>query len=193
MPERSRQRSSCRSRATWIAAEQRAATPWFAWVHLFDPHAPYQPPPPFDTQYAGRPYDGEVAATDAALAPLLDDVAHGGSADARRGHRRSRRSARRSRRATHGLFAYESTLRVPLIVAESEPPTGARAARARRSSTCPCAMSTSCRRSSTPSDNRRRRICRTYAAAAAERRAARRRARRTSRRWRRCSTAGGRR
>src|SRR5262245_26439292 len=51
-----------------------AVTPWFAWVHVFDPHAPYRPPPPFDSQYAGKPYLGEVAAVDAALAPLLEDV-----------------------------------------------------------------------------------------------------------------------
>ena len=51
-----------------------ARGPWFVWVHVFDPHAPYRPPAPYDTQYAGRPYYGEVAATDAALAPLLDDL-----------------------------------------------------------------------------------------------------------------------
>src|SRR5438552_16324399 len=58
----------------WIARtandEPRTANvaihPWFVWVHLFDPHAPYRPPPPFDAQYASRPYFGEVAATDAA-------------------------------------------------------------------------------------------------------------------------------
>jgi pentatricopeptide repeat protein len=97
--------------------EQRAQ-PWFVWVHLFDPHAPYRPPPPFDTQYAAQPYYGEVAATDAALAPLLDEV---------------RNSARPTLvivtgdhgeglgdhgEETHGIFAYESTLRVPLIIAE---------------------------------------------------------------------------
>lgn len=98
-------------------SEQRAQ-PWFVWVHVFDPHAPYRPPPPFDTQYAGQPYYGEVAATDAALAPLLDDV---------------RRSARPTLvivtgdhgeglgdhgEEAHGIFAYESTLRIPLIIAE---------------------------------------------------------------------------
>ena len=92
--------------------------PWFVWVHLFDPHAPYRPPPPFDTQYSSQPYYGEVAAVDAAIAPLLDDL---------------RRSARSTIVAvtgdhgealgdhgeqTHGLFAYESTLRIPLIVSE---------------------------------------------------------------------------
>jgi arylsulfatase A-like enzyme/Flp pilus assembly protein TadD len=100
----------------WIAGA--AARPWFVWVHVFDPHAPYRPPPPFDAQYAGRPYYGEVAATDAALAPLLDDV---------------RASARPTLvvvtgdhgeglgehgEETHGVFAYESTLRVPLIITQ---------------------------------------------------------------------------
>src|SRR6185295_6586645 len=50
------------------------ARPWFVWVHLFDPHATYRPPAPFDAQYADRPYYGEVAATDAALAPLFEDL-----------------------------------------------------------------------------------------------------------------------
>src|SRR3954451_3924748 len=35
----------------WIRGHQ--AGPWFAWVHVFDPHAPYRPPPPFDRDYAG--------------------------------------------------------------------------------------------------------------------------------------------
>src|SRR6185503_12830858 len=96
---------------------ERAAKPWFAWIHLFDPHAPYRPPAPFDTQYAGRPYYGEVAATDAALAPLFDDLRSGpptlviltadhGEALGDHGEQ------------AHGLFAYESTLRVPLIISE---------------------------------------------------------------------------
>ena len=95
-----------------------AGPPWFLWLHLFDPHAPYRPPAPFDTQYPGRPYYGEVAATDAALAPLFDDVrglarptlvivtADHGEALGDHGEQ------------AHGLFAYESTLRVPLIVSE---------------------------------------------------------------------------
>ena len=91
---------------------------WFCWVHVFDPHAPYRPPPPFDAQYAERPYYGEVAATDAALAPLLDDVrasarptfvvVTGDHGEALGDHGEQ----------SHGLFAYESTLRIPLIIAE---------------------------------------------------------------------------
>jgi arylsulfatase A-like enzyme/Flp pilus assembly protein TadD len=101
--------------------EQRATSnghPWFVWLHLFDPHAPYRPPPPFDATYASRPYYGEVAATDAALAPLLDDlrtsgkptlvIVTGDHGEALGDHGEQ----------SHGLFAYEATLRVPLIIAE---------------------------------------------------------------------------
>jgi arylsulfatase A-like enzyme/Tfp pilus assembly protein PilF len=93
------------------------AKSWFVWVHVFDPHAPYRPPPPFDTRYASQPYYGEVAAVDAALAPLLDDlrtaskptlvIVTGDHGEALGDHGEQ----------SHGLFAYESTLRVPLIIA----------------------------------------------------------------------------
>jgi arylsulfatase A-like enzyme/Flp pilus assembly protein TadD len=105
----------------WIAergAGGAGEQPWFAWVHVFDPHAPYRPPPPFDAQYAGRPYYGEVAATDAALAPLLEQVraaprptlvvVTGDHGEGLGDHGE----------LSHGLFAYEATLRVPLIVTE---------------------------------------------------------------------------
>jgi len=115
MPERPASAVVPLARA-WIA--QRASNRWFVWLHVFDPHAPYRPPPPFDSQYATHPYDGEVAATDAALAPLLDDVRHAprptlvvvtsdhGEALGDHGE------------ASHWLFAYETTLRVPLIITE---------------------------------------------------------------------------
>ena len=92
--------------------------PWFTWLHVFDPHAPYRPPAPFAAQYASQPYFGEVAAVDAALAPLFDDlrgaarptlvVVTGDHGEALGDHGEQ----------THGLFAYESTLKVPLIVAQ---------------------------------------------------------------------------
>jgi arylsulfatase A-like enzyme/tetratricopeptide (TPR) repeat protein len=91
---------------------------WFAWVHLYDPHAPYRPPPPFDREYASQPYYGEVAAADLALAPLF--------AAARSSSRPTLvvltgdhgESLGEHGELTHGLFAYESTLRVPLIISE---------------------------------------------------------------------------
>ena len=101
---------------TWIQTQTR---PWFAWVHVYEPHAPYRPPPPFDTQYAAQPYYGEVAAVDRALGPLFEIAARsprstvivltGDHGEALGDHGET----------THGLFAYESTLHVPLIVAQT--------------------------------------------------------------------------
>ena len=93
-----------------------AATPWFAWVHLFDPHTPYDPPAEYRT---GRlPYDGEVAYADAMLGQLLDRLGAAGTLDrtvilvtADHGE-----SLGDHGETTHGLFAYQSTLAVPLIV-----------------------------------------------------------------------------
>ncbi len=99
----------------WIAQQQK---PWLAWVHVFDPHAPYAPPPPFDAQYAADPYAGEVAYVDKALGPLLD-LARGQSRQTTvvvtgdHGEALGDHGER-----THGLFAYESTLRIPLLLAQ---------------------------------------------------------------------------
>ncbi|HEX2456909.1 MAG TPA: tetratricopeptide repeat protein [Vicinamibacterales bacterium] len=100
----------------WIG--RQSAHKWLAWVHVFDPHAPYVPPSPFNQEYAGRPYYGEVAAVDSALGPLLDAarrsprptlvVLTGDHGEALGDHGES----------THGLFAYESTLHVPLVIAQ---------------------------------------------------------------------------
>jgi arylsulfatase A-like enzyme/tetratricopeptide (TPR) repeat protein len=106
------------NRATGAAENSQPGKPWFVWVHVFDPHAPYQPPPPFDAHYDGRPYYGEVAAADASLAPLLDDVRKSvrptlviATSDHGEGLGDHGEEA-------HGIFAYESTLRVPLIMAQ---------------------------------------------------------------------------
>lgn len=47
---------------------------FFAWVHLYDPHAPYDPPEPFKSRYAGRPYDGEIAWTDSLVGRMVDEL-----------------------------------------------------------------------------------------------------------------------
>jgi arylsulfatase A-like enzyme/Tfp pilus assembly protein PilF len=111
------------SRATaWIRAQQK---PWLAWVHVFDPHSPYEPPQPFKERYAGNLYAGEVAYTDQSLGPLLELVRNSSrpttivvTADHGEG-------LGDHGEATHGVFAYESTLRVPLIVAQVGPLTSA--------------------------------------------------------------------
>src|ERR1700722_11331870 len=46
--------------------------PFFIWVHLFDPHDPYDPPEPYKTRYASTPYNGEIAYVDSVVGALLD-------------------------------------------------------------------------------------------------------------------------
>jgi arylsulfatase A-like enzyme/Flp pilus assembly protein TadD len=94
------------------------ATPWFAWVHLYDPHAPYDPPEPYRSRHTADLYAGEVAATDAQVARLL-------AALARRGETKRTlvavagdhgESLGEHGELTHGLLLYQGTLRVPLLL-----------------------------------------------------------------------------
>jgi arylsulfatase A-like enzyme/Tfp pilus assembly protein PilF len=98
----------------WLAG---GSGPSFAFVHLYEPHSPYEPPPGF--RIAGEhPYHGEVAAADAALEPLFRPPLKQG--------RNGRtlviltsdhgESLGEHGEATHGVFAYEATLHVPLVV-----------------------------------------------------------------------------
>ena len=61
---RAARRPDRRRGLAWLDA---APGRFFLWVHLYDPHAPYEPPPPFAARFAGRPYDGEIAFADAQL------------------------------------------------------------------------------------------------------------------------------
>ncbi len=101
---------------TWWRLQ--AGRPRFLWLHLFDPHAPYAPPGTFASHYSREPYLGEVAATDSFLAPLFEAVRAGAEAapalvvvtsdhgEALGDHGEE----------THGVFAYEATLKVPLVL-----------------------------------------------------------------------------
>ena len=111
----------------WLARPR--GRPFLAWVHLFDPHAPYNPPPPFAGRFAKRPYDGEVAYADSQVERLLawlDDS----------GQRRATlvvvtsdhgESLGEHGEEEHGLLVYDSTLRVPLVLSwPGHLPAGAR-------------------------------------------------------------------
>jgi arylsulfatase A-like enzyme/Flp pilus assembly protein TadD len=89
----------------------------FLWVHLFDPHAPYDPPAPFASRFAGNPYLGEVAAADAFLGPLLEPFLAGAEPPAVIAVTGDHGEALGEHgELTHGLFAYEATLKVPLVL-----------------------------------------------------------------------------
>jgi Flp pilus assembly protein TadD len=119
MPER--RADAVVSRAVdWIG---RQPGRFFAWVHLFDPHSPYKPPDDFLARYPGQPYDGEVAWVDQALGALfarLDDDSRPTLVVITSDHGES---LGEHGEMTHGMFAYEATLRVPLIVAQVRPGT----------------------------------------------------------------------
>lgn len=99
----------------WYEAQRDV--PRFLWVHVFDPHAPYHPPPDLAARYRDDPYLGEVAGTDAALEPLLGPFLSGTApralvvVTADHGEGLGDHGEE-----THGVFAYEATLRVPLVL-----------------------------------------------------------------------------
>jgi arylsulfatase A-like enzyme/Tfp pilus assembly protein PilF len=96
--------------------DRRAGTPLFLWVHYNDPHAPYEPPEPYRSRYAGHPYLGEVATMDAQLGRLVaaftrdvpEPLAIAVVADHGEGlgdHGEPQ----------HGYLLYQSTVHVPLV------------------------------------------------------------------------------
>ncbi|HET8922331.1 MAG TPA: sulfatase-like hydrolase/transferase [Candidatus Acidoferrum sp.] len=109
----------------WL--ETHSNQPFFLWLHLYDPHSPYDPPEPFRTRFARELYDGEIAYADSHLgrlfawlkqAPnnlydntLIVFLSDHGESLGEHGEKE------------HGFFVYDSTVRVPLIV---KPPRGAR-------------------------------------------------------------------
>ncbi|MFQ5791844.1 MAG: sulfatase-like hydrolase/transferase, partial [Acidobacteriota bacterium] len=94
---------------------------YFLWVHLFDPHAPYDPPEPFRSQHPDR-YAGEVAYVDHALGSLFSAIGEGALTIVTADHGEGLGEHGES---THSLFLYDSTLRVPLIFRGPGSPRGA--------------------------------------------------------------------
>jgi choline-sulfatase len=107
---------------TWIEAqrwlERQADGRFFLWLHLFDPHTPYEPPEPYRTRYAGRLYDGEIAYSDAIVGRVIRLLEERGALDETLVLLLSDHGEGLGDHGEdeHGLFAYDSTLRVPWIV-----------------------------------------------------------------------------
>ena len=118
--------------------------PFFGWVHLYDAHAPYDPPPPFAARFKTSPYDGEIAYVDACIGRLIAALERSGTPRShhRRGRRRSRREPRRARRA--GAWRCFSTTACCGFRGSCGCRDGARGRRASPSRSAP---STCCRRS----------------------------------------------
>jgi arylsulfatase A-like enzyme/cytochrome c-type biogenesis protein CcmH/NrfG len=100
----------------WLS--KHPAGPHFVWVHLYDPHDPYEPPMPYSQIYKDHLYDGEIAYADSALAHFVAYLKSSGKyhnsiivvvGDHGEGLGEHHED-------THGIFLYDSTTHVPLIV-----------------------------------------------------------------------------
>ena len=96
--------------------------PFFAWLHLYDPHIPYDPPEPYGTRFGGRGlsglYDGEIAFADSQVGRVLDWLEARGLAEntlvvVLGDHGESLGDHGENE---HGYFVYDATVRVPFIV-----------------------------------------------------------------------------
>lgn len=95
-----------------------STAPWFLWVHVYDPHAPYRPPPDALARAGGDPYNGEIAFVDEQLGRLFARL------EARPDAGRTAtiivgdhgESLGEHGEPTHGMLLFESVLRVPLII-----------------------------------------------------------------------------
>ena len=101
----------------WLPID--AGAPFFMWVHMYDPHAPYTPPPPFLDRAKGNAYDGEVAYADAQVGRLLAALDSRGltgstvvAVTSDHGE-----SLGEHGEQTHGMLVYDATLRVPVVIA----------------------------------------------------------------------------
>jgi len=99
----------------WLAQHKNER--YFTWIHLYDPHTPYEPPSPFKEKYPDRPYVGEIAYTDSQLGRLWGYLEENNLVDntilifaSDHGE-----SLGEHRESTHGFFIYQEGVHVPLI------------------------------------------------------------------------------
>jgi arylsulfatase A-like enzyme/Flp pilus assembly protein TadD len=107
----------------WLVGQK---SPWFLWIHCWDPHVPYDSPEPFKTQYKEFPYNGEVAYVDLALGKLFEHIKENGLFDSTliiftgdHGESLGQHGEK-----THGYFAYNSSTWIPLIFTLPEAVSG---------------------------------------------------------------------
>jgi choline-sulfatase len=134
-PEKSREEREYPERRAGVVVdhalarlEAQSGKPFFIWIHLYDPHQPYEPPAPFSQKYRDNLYDGEVAYTDQQLGRFLDALDKKSPPEktlvvvlADHGE-----SLGDHGESSHGVFLYDSTLRIPLIMAGAGVPAGVR-------------------------------------------------------------------
>ncbi len=98
----------------WLGSQGNA--PFFAWLHFFDPHAPYRERPDLRGKFDSA-YDAEIHHVDQVIGSIVDLLENRGlfsdtllciTADHGEG-------LGDHGELTHGFFVYDSTLRVPLI------------------------------------------------------------------------------
>jgi len=104
----------------WLAEDRER--PFLAWVHLYDPHTPYDPPEPYRSRFPPTlvgAYDGEIAWSDALVGRLLNALREDGRLAQTvvvvvgdHGE-----SLGEHQEQTHGFFVYDATVHIPMIVA----------------------------------------------------------------------------
>jgi choline-sulfatase len=103
--------------AAWLRSVP-SDKPVFAFLHLYEPHTPYEPPEPFKSRYKEQPYDGEIATADAIIGRFISLLKEKGLYDkalivflSDHGEGLGEHGE-----AEHGMFLYRETLQVPLLV-----------------------------------------------------------------------------
>jgi choline-sulfatase len=98
--------------ASWQSTVARSK-PYFSWIHLYDPHFPYDPPEPFSREFQDRPYDGEVAYTDQVLSKIIKLLRPNTLLIVTSDHGESLGDHGEN---AHSFFIYDSTLHIPLLM-----------------------------------------------------------------------------
>ncbi|MCH2107144.1 MAG: sulfatase, partial [Planctomycetes bacterium] len=110
----------------WL--ERRGDERWFLWIHYFDPHADYNPPEPYRSRFKDEPYDGEIAYTDAMFGDVIEHLRSKGELEKTLVVVTSDHGEALGEHGetTHGLFIYDATTHVPLIMSHPRLPGGER-------------------------------------------------------------------